>query len=359
MKVALVHDWLIHMRGGEKVLEALAELYPDAVIYTLFFDRSKLSPTLAKMKIRASFLQLVPGIRNIYRWLLPFFPWIIRTLKIDEADVVISSSHCVAKAVTVPSGALHISYVHTPMRYLWGFEDVYVGKYPFFVRWLMRIILAGLRRWDCDTHAGVRHFIANSKNVRERIKRFYGRDSVVIYPPLEDEFFKLEPVRRGDYYLVVSAFVPYKRVDIVVQAFNDFGRKLMVVGAGPLRRRYLKMRQSENISFLGGVGPFELKKIYSEARALIFPAEEDFGIVPLEAQACGTPVIAFGRGGALETVRDGVFFEEQTPEAVRAAVLAFEQRVFDPMAIARSVKPFGKDRFKKEIKEFVQGCLKT
>ncbi len=353
MKVALVHDWMIHMRGGEKVLEALAELYPDAVIYTLFFDRTRLSPSLAKMEIRASFLQYVPGIKKFYRWLLPFFPWIIRTIKIEAADVVISSSHCVAKAVAIPQGSVHVSYVHTPMRYLWGFEDVYFGKFPFVIRWFVRAVLSGLRKWDCETNAGVGYFIANSRNVQERIRRFYGRDSVVICPPLEDEFFKLESESRGDYYLVVSAFVPYKRVDIVIRAFNRFDRKLIVVGSGPLRRQYLKLRQSEMISFVGGVGQSELKRLYSEAKALIFPTEEDFGIVPLEAQACGTPVIAYGRGGVLETVKDGIFFDEQTVEALRQAVLRFEQTAFDHQAIAESVKDFGKARFKEQIREFL------
>jgi glycosyltransferase involved in cell wall biosynthesis len=357
MKVALVHDWLIHMRGGEKVLEALAEMYPDAVIYTLFYDRSRLSPALARMKIRASFLQAVPGIKRFYRWLLPFFPRAIRTLEIGPVDLVISSTHCVAKAVRVPPGAVHLSYVHTPMRYLWGFEDVYLEKYPAPLRWVMGRILGRLRRWDLETNAGVHEFAANSANVRDRIRKFYGREAAVVCPPFDDDFFTLASGGRGDYYLVVSAFVPYKRVDVVIRAFNHFGRKLIVVGSGPLRKRYQKLRESESISFVGGVDRGDLKRFYSEARALIFPTEEDFGIVPLEAQACGTPVIAFGRGGARETVTEGIFFGEQTPESVREAVLRFEQTAFDAVRISESVRGFGREKFKTQMAELALRCV--
>ena len=358
MKVALVHDWLIHMRGGEKVLEALAEIYPDATIYTLFYDRKGLSPSLANMKIKSSWLQNVPGIKKFYRWLLPFLPAIIDSLKIEEADLVISSSHCVAKGIKVPAGALHLCYCHTPMRYIWGFESVYFDKMPFFIRPIVKAILARLRVWDLAVNQGVNHFIANSQNVRKRIQDFYKREAEVIYPPLDD-FFKPVASQAGqDYYLVVSAFVPYKRVDIPIEAFNALGKPLLIVGSGPLDAQYRKLRQSTAISFLGSVPGPRLRELYSGARAVLFPTEEDFGIVPLEAQSCGAPVIALEKGGALESVKHGHFFKEQTADSLKRAVLEFEHMTFDKAAVSAAVEPFGKEHFKKSIKEFIEQCMR-
>lgn len=353
MKVALVHDWLIHMRGGEKVLEALAEVYPDATIYTLFHRRSKLSPSLQRMRIKVSFLHYLPGIRHYYRWLLPILPWAIRTLQLEDEKLVISSSHCVAKGVKVPEKAVHFCYCHTPMRYLWGFEDDYFKKFPFPLRFFIRFVLGGLRKWDLASNGKVDFFISNSENVRERIQRYYERDAEVIYPPLDIE--KFYPVENpGDYYLVVSAFVPYKKIDIVIQAFNSLDRQLMIVGSGPLANEYRKLRKSEKISFLGAVSNQALRELYAGAKALIFPTFEDFGIVPLEAQACGSPVIAYKKGGALESVKSGHFFEEQTPEAIQNAVLEFEQMPLDRSTISAKVKDFGKQQFKDRIRLFVE-----
>jgi len=357
MKVALVHDWLIHMRGGEKVLEALAEIFPEATIYTLFYDRRRLSPALQRMKIRASFFQFLPGIRKYYRWLLPFFPFVIQSLEIEEADVVISSSHCVAKGIRVPPGAFHLCYCHTPMRYLWGFEDVYFEKFPFFVRFPIQAILKGLRRWDLESNINVHQFISNSENVRQRIQTYYGRDAIVIHPPVDAAHYQAEEGKAGDYYLVVSHFVPYKRVDLVIEAFNQLDRQLLIVGSGPLEKAYKKLRRSEQISFLGSLSDTKLKELYSGAKALIFPTEEDFGIVPVEAQACGTPVIAYGKGGSLESVRTGVFFNVQTPEAIRRAVFEFERMSFDRPATAAKVGDLNKAQFKEKIQAFVQESL--
>ncbi|MFZ5801512.1 MAG: glycosyltransferase [Candidatus Omnitrophota bacterium] len=361
MRVALVHDWLIHMRGGEKVLEALAEMYPDAKIYTLFCDRSKLSPGLQKMEMRTSFLQYLPGIKRYYRWLLPWLPSVISTLKLEPADLVISSSHCVAKGIYVPAGVPHLTYCHTPMRYLWGFEDEYFGAYPLWVKWLIRRILERLRAWDLETNSGILHFICNSENVLNRVRKYYGREGSVVYPPLDTEQFSPDLATgemRGEYYLAVSAFVPYKRLDIVIEAFNQLDRQLLVVGSGPLERAYRKMRKSNKISFLGAVPSSELRRFYAGAKALIFPAEEDFGIVPLEAQACGTPVIAYGKGGALEGVKTGVFFDAQTPQAVIEAVYAFERMSFERMAVAQKVAGFSKEHFKKNMQQCLKDVLK-
>ncbi len=349
MKVALVHDWLIHMRGGEKVLEALADIYPEATIYTLFYDRKRLSPSLQRMKVKASFLHYFPGIHLYYRWLLPLLPWIIGTLKIEgDTELVISSSHCVAKGIQVPAKAYHICYCHTPMRYLWGFEDVYFEKFPFFLKPFIRMILERLRRWDLKVNSGVHQFISNSENVRQRIQNFYQRDASVIYPPVDIDHYQPSGT-KGDYYLVVSHFVPYKRVDLVIEAFNSLDRRLLVAGSGPCEKAYRKLRKSEKISFLGTLSNAQLKVLYAQARALIFPAEEDFGIVPVEAQACGTPVIAYGKGGALEGVKTGLFFKEQTIEAIKKAVQDFEEMNFNAMLISGRVGEFDKKRFKEKF----------
>ena len=344
MKVALVHDWLIHMRGGEKVLDAIAELYPEATIYTLFSDKKKLSANLQRHPIKNSFLQYLPGIKHYYRWLLPLMPLAIRTLTIESADLVISSSHCVAKGIDIPAKARHICYCHTPMRYLWGFQEIYFSRYLLPVRLVIRAVLNLLKAWDLKTNRTVDLFIANSEYIRKRIKDVYQRDAEVVHPPLDTAFFRPTGPREN-YFLAVSHFVPYKRLDLVIEAFNSMDRKLVIIGTGPLEAKYKELRKSGQIFFWGGVNDQELRDAYAGARALIFPTEEDFGIVPLEAQACGTPVIAFRKGGALETVQSGVFFDAQTPEAIREAVVQFEQRKDDPAEVSAKVQRFGRDHF--------------
>ena len=401
MKVALVHDWLIHMRGGEKVLDALAELYPEATLYTLLYDPKKISPNLARLKVRTSFLQYLPGIKSYYRWLLPLLPWTIRSMKVEDAELVISSSHCVAKGIRMPEGAYHVCYCHTPMRYLWGFQDVYFKRYLAPVRRLIDAVFHFLKKWDLGTNERVNLFIANSDYIKKRIKTVYGRDSVVVHPPLETGFYKpidviltsrhaegshagiLPSRKRGQddggvnkpqdgfplaafgndtapnlgYYLAVSHFVPYKRLDLVIKAFNSLERRLVVIGSGPLADQYQKLRTNDQISFLGGVSDEELRDAYSGARALIFPTEEDFGIVPLEAQACGAPVIAVRKGGALETVKSGVFFDAQTPEAIREAVLRFEGQRFDRGEVSEKVQQFGRKYFMGAMKKIIESHL--
>ncbi|MFH0984238.1 MAG: glycosyltransferase [Candidatus Omnitrophota bacterium] len=356
MKTALVHDWLIHMRGGEKVLDALAELYPDSTLYTLFFDRKKISPNLARLKIKASFLQYLPGIKSYYRWLLPILPWAIRSMKVEDADLVISSSHCVAKGIRVPEHAYHVCYCHTPMRYLWGFQDVYFDRYLAPVRFLMNAVFRLLKKWDLKTNERVDLFVANSAYIKERIKTVYQRNAVVVHPPLETGFFH-SVTPPENFFLAVSHFVPYKRLDLVIEAFNRLDRRLVVIGSGPLASQYQTLRKSEKISFSGSVSNEELRKAYSGAVALIFPTEEDFGIVPLEAQACGAPVIAFRKGGALETVQSGVFFDEQTPEAIREAVMRFEAQKIDREAVSRKVQGFGREHFLEHMKKIVESHL--
>lgn len=323
-KIAFVHDWTIHMRGGEKVLDCFAEIFPEATLYTLFYDRKKLSPRLQKLKIKASFLHYLPGIKRYYRWLLPLFPLAIRLLRIEKGtDFVLSSSHCAAKGIKIPAGALHVCYCHTPMRYAWAAEEMYFGKYPPLMRWAIRFILNWLKDWDRSVTASVDLFIANSEYIRSRIQRAYGRNAEVIYPPFDDAFFK-PTVKKGNYYFAISAFVPYKKIDILVEAFNDMQHDLLIAGSGPLEKLYRSLVTNPRIRFLGSVSDEMLRDLYSGAKAVLFPAEEDFGIVPLEAQACDTPVIAYGKGGALESVKTGLFFDQQNPEAIKKAVVMFE-----------------------------------
>jgi len=362
--VCIVHDWLIAMRGGEKVLEAVCEIYPDADIYTLFLDGKKLSPVLQAKKIHASFLQYFPGITQYYRWLLPLMPVAIRSLNLNRYDLVISISHCVAKSVRVRKDAVHVCYCNAPMRYIWDFTRDYFRHFPPVLQALIEFYFKWLREWDRKTAQDVTHFIGNSHNISRKILKFYGRRSGSIYPALDlvGEASKLS----GDYYLCVGALVPYKRIDIAIEAFNDLKKPLMIVGEGPTRRRLEQLVKYPGIHFDGWLNEYELKQRYSHAIALIFPGEEDFGIVPLEAQAFGKPVIAFGRGGVRETViantglansvaskSTGVFFNDQTPTSLKEAVKQLERLKFDSAFMKKHVEQFRRGRFISEFKSFL------
>ena len=355
--IALVHDWLTGMRGGEKVLEVLCELFPDATLFTLVHKQGSVSPTIEKMKIKTSFLQHVPGGKEHYQHFLPLYPAAAKNLNLHDFDLVISSSHAAAKAVTVRPDALHICYCHTPMRYIWDQYEQYFGKEnaPLYMRLAVRMILGYLREWDKRTARRVNHFIANSMNVQERIKRIYQRDSFVIYPPVDANRFIVDRGNKG-YYLIVSALVPYKRVDVAVRAFAGLNDKLVVIGQGAELAK-LKAVAKDNVTFIGWAGNDELSRYYAECKALIFPGEEDFGIVPLEAMASGKPVIAFGKGGLLETVAEGktgVFFHEQTPESLREALKESESMQFDPEVIHSHAIQFDRSIFKKRMETYIR-----
>ncbi len=335
-RVALIHDWLVGMRGGEKVLEQFCGLFPDADIYTLVCDRESISPMLASHQIIESPIARFPWGRSHFRSYLPFFPWAIEALDLRGYDLVISSSHCVAKGAIPPPDALNLSYVHTPMRYVWDVRSDYLG--PEQLGYLMRG-LAGLgahylRNWDTTSAARVDKFIANSDHVRKRINKFYRRDAEVVYPPVEIQRFRIGS-GNGGYFLTVSALVPYKRVDLAILACNHSGAKLKVVGDGP-EEGYLRSIAGPTIEFTGPVDGQQLVELYQDALALIHPGEEDFGIAPLEAQACGRPVIAFGRGGTLETVisnipnATGMHFYDQTSESLAGILRSFDPAKFDP-----------------------------
>lgn len=368
LRVAVVHDWLTGMRGGEKVLEALLSLHPDADLFTLLHKKGSVSSTIAGRTIRTSFIDSLPFKNRFYRHYLPLFPAAIETFDLHGYDLVISSSHCVAKGVIVPPGTPHICFVHSPMRYVWDMTSDY---FPFtrrngesgglFNRFIFPFFANYLRTWDSASATRVDRYVTNSAFVRERVRRFYGRDAGVVHPPcIDKKDLRMPRQAREDFYLVVSALVPYKRVDLAVDAFAASGRKLVVVGDGP-DYKALKRKEKANIEFAGKVPFAEIQSLYSRAAGLIFPGVEDFGIVPVEAQAHGCPVVAYGRGGALETVtRDtGVFFKEQTADAVARAVEDSAGRKYRPESFTKSAGRFTTENFLAKMKQEIKRLLKS
>jgi len=365
MKVALVHDWLVNLAGAEKVLEAIYEIY-FAPIFTLVVDRKKLKGSyLENAKIFTSFIQKLPKSKIRYRNYLPLFPLAVEQFDLSEFNLIISSSTCVAKGILTRADQLHICYCHTPIRYAWDLYHLYLnesrlhkGLKGFFVKLLLHYI----RLWDYSSANRVDYFVANSRYVARRIAKIYGRDAIVIYPPVDIEKFELY-TNKENFYLTASRLVPYKKVDLIVEAFSKFpDKKLVVIGDGPDLKK-IKAKAGKNVELLG-YQPFEILKDYMQrAKAFIFAAEEDFGLVLVEAQACGTPIIALGKGGALETVidkRTGLFFNEQNIESLIEKLKQFEkvQDKFDCLLIRKNAERFSKERFKREFQEFVDRKLK-
>ena len=367
MRVAIVHDWLTGMRGGEKCLEVFCELFPNAELYSLIHVPGSVSAKLNAMKIHTSWINHLPGIRHYYRYCLPLFPGAIESFRLTGYDLVLSSSHCVAKGVASP-GALHVAYVHSPMRYVWDMYEHYFGPdSPWPARLGMWLWRRSLQRWDVRSAARVNVFVAPSKNIAGKIRRIYRRDAAVVYPPVDLERFQVRAAQEP-YYLVVSALVPYKRVDIAIDAFNRLKLPLKIAGEGPLKSA-LQQRAGSNIEFLGWVDDSVLPSLYSSCQALIFPGEEDFGIVALEAQASGRPVIAYGRGGVLETVvplpltgrepadaaPTGIFFAMPNIVSLMGAVEYFDghKQLFDPDQIRLHASSFSRPRFKEQMQTFL------
>lgn len=348
------------MRGGEKCLEVFCELYPDSPIYTLFCEPEKISETIKSHSIHASRVQQFPFVRTHYRYYLPFFPGAMKGLRVDDCDLVLSTSHCAAKGLSKPSGARHICYCFTPMRYAWPLFDDYFGGKGRVSRAVIRRVIERLKRWDLSVNDGVDRFVAISEHIRRRIGEFYGREADVIYPPVDTVYFTPdESAKREDYYLIVSALVPYKRLDLAVRAFKRLGRRLVVIGSGP-ESAVLRREAGPRTEFLGWQSDAAIRNHYRRARALVFPGEEDFGIVPVEMQACGGPVIALGRGGALETVAagmTGVFFETPTEDALGDAVTRFEKASFSAIEARANALRFGRERFKDETRAYIEKAM--
>jgi glycosyltransferase involved in cell wall biosynthesis len=353
-RVALVHDWLTGMRGGEKVLEAVCSIYPDASLYTLVFRPGSVSPAITRLGPRASWISRVPRIERLYRHLLPLYPTVVEQFDLDEFDLVISTSHCAAKSVIRPGRARHLCYCFTPMRYVWDQRQAYFGANrlgPGTTR-LLAPALAWLARWDAATAHRVDRYLADSQHVARRILRYYNRPSTVIYPPVDTDFYcpaDVEPTRTA---LVVSALVPYKRIDLAIAACGRAGVELKVVGQGPEEGR-LRAMAGAGVEFLGAREDADIRELYRASGVVLLPGEEDFGIVPLEAQACGRPVVALGRGGALETVRDGVtgvLVDSDSVEAFSSGIRRALDEPFDCAAIRRHAVGFGRERFLAELK---------
>lgn len=361
IKVAIVHDWLTGMRGGEKCLDVFCELFPNATVYTLVHEEGSVSPTIEKMDIRTSFLQKLPNATKRYRNYLPLFPKAIESFDLSSYELVLSSSHCVAKGAKAPDEALHLCYCYTPVRYAWKFFDQYFGKEKGIKKAVISFFIERLKRWDLLSNKRVDRFVAISEYIRDRIKFYYDRESDVIYPPVD---IPENNSAEGDdgYYLIVSAMVPYKKVDLAVRAFSKNKKRLVVIGNGPDLEE-IKSYAGSNIEFHGWMNDVSLKRYFQRCSALVFPGEEDFGIVPVEAQAYGKPVLAYAAGGALETVngldRDaptGVFFNEQTEDAINLAVDKFEsvKDKFDTERAKENAMKFSRERFKREIKEYIE-----
>ncbi len=373
MKVALVHDWLTGMRGGEKCLEVFCEIFPHADLYTLIYFPDRASSVIRNMKVHASWMNHLPSIGRDCRYCRPLFPRTIERFALRDYDLVLSSSHCVAKGVS-PGGALHIAYLHAPMRYVWDMHDLYFGSDAGFLAKLgMRLSRKYLQQWDLRSSERVHFYLANSNNVAAKIKELYRREATVIHPPVDIERFYLSQGPKS-YFLIVSALVPYKRIDIAVDAFNELKLPLKIAGDGPLRKM-LEERAGPNIEFLGWAEGRQLADLYACCQAFILPGEEEFGIAALEAQASGRPVLAYARGGVLETVvalnvceqgatsqssATGIFFDQPSACSLIAAVEEYQKRqqLFDPGAIRLHASSFSRGRFKERIRSYVEARLR-
>lgn len=371
MKVAIIHDWLVTYAGAERVLEQMLHIFPEADLYSLvdFLDTDNRNFIKNKI-IHTSFIQKMPKAKKKYRNYLPLMPLAIEQFDLREYDLIISSSHCIAKGVITGPNQIHICMCYSPVRYAWDLQGQYLresGLETGLRGWIAKIILHYIRLWDLRTVNGVDYFIAISKYIKRRIKKVYCRDSNIIYPPVDVSSFKLCE-NKDDFYITASRMVPYKKMDLIVEAFSKLpDKKLIVIGNGPDFEK-IKSRAGHNVVLMG-YQPFEvLKEHMQRARAFVFAAEEDFGITPVEAQACGTPVIAFAKGGALETVRGleqekptGLFFKEQTVTSVVNAISKFEENIaaFTAKNCRENAERFSEGRFRKEFKKYIDGVLKN
>ncbi|MRX64302.1 glycosyltransferase [Maribacter luteus] len=368
MKVAIIHYWLITRRGGEKVIESILKLYPNADIYTLFLDGNIYGPNLPKNSITTSVLDK-PWLRKYYQKIFPLYPIGIKSLKLkDNYDLIISSESGPAKGIKINDSTPHVCYVHSPMRYCWGFTDEYLQSIPKILRPIARFFFGRLREWDITTISNVTSYVVNSENVANRVKTYYGKDSKVIYPPIELSLFDRPLIKnmKRDIYLSFGAITPYKRIDLLIEVFNRNGKELVIIGNGSEKEK-LESNANSNIKFLGSLPWNQIEKYLDRTKALIFPGEEDFGMIPLEVMAYGIPVLAFGKGGALETVIEndlvnessGFLFEAQTRDSIQKCIDKFElnENGFDPEWIRGHAREFGEDKFLDNFRGHVNSLI--
>ncbi|MEZ2126342.1 MULTISPECIES: glycosyltransferase [unclassified Sinorhizobium] len=360
MRVAIVHYWLVGMRGGEKVLEALCNIYPSADIYTHVYDLSAVSEPIKFHRVSTTFIDRLPFAKRMYKKYLPLMPMALEQIDLTDYDLVISSESGPAKGIIPAASAVHICYCHSPMRYIWNMYNRYYGDSGTMTKLMMPPLAHYLRAWDVGTANRVDNFVANSATVARRIKCYYRRESEVIHPPVDTEGFRPAPPNEvGDYYLMVGELVSYKRPDLAVEAFNRLKTRLIVIGGGEMLQRLRKMA-GPTVTVMGSQ-PFEvLKHHYAHCKALVFPGEEDFGIVPVEAMASGRPVIAFGRGGATETVvadKTGTFFATQTVEALIDAVERLEKMDLNPADSVSRASEFRSEVFAEKFQSFVSRSM--
>ena len=362
-RVALVHDWLTGMRGGEKVLEALLELLPNAELFTLLQVPGSVSPRLEAAAAHTSFIQRLPLAARHYRRYIPLFPIAIEQFDLDRFDLVVSSSHCVAKSIVKAGRSRHLSYCHTPMRYAWDQFDEYFGPTrvgPTRSR-LYRLFLSRLAQWDASTAPRVDRYIANSRHVADRIRRYYNRAATVVYPPVDTTYYCPDGSPQGPYFLAVSALVPYKRIDLAIDACRLAGVPLKIVGVGSERDR-LETHAGSDVEFLGACSDAQIRDLYRGARGFLLPGEEDFGIAPVESLACGRPVVCLARGGATETVEDGstgVLVDVAIPEAFAEAVNRALTLPFDSDHIRSQALRFSRHRFHDEMRRCIEDAVNS
>lgn len=358
MKLAIVHEWLTGFGGAERCVMEFADMFPDAPIFTSVYDEQRFGNIFLPERVRTSFLQSWHNSKTQYRNYLPFMPKAFRSFDLSGFDVILSSNHCCAKGIRRPDGAIHISYIYTPMRYIWELHGIYRASLPGVKRILFDMMVGPLRKFDLESNSQVDYFIPISHEVDRRLGKTYNRKGdAVIYPPVDVDKFAYDGAKQ-DYYLIAHRFVPYKRVDLAIEAFNQNGLPLKVLGVGPDEEK-LKAMAKSNIEFLGFVPEDDLPKVYGQAKALVFTSFEDFGLTPIEAMSAGTPVIAYGAGGALETVVEnatGTFFKEQTPKSLNDAVSRFDSMSFDKAGLIEHARKFDVSVFRKQIREFVDKC---
>ena len=353
-KIAIVAEWLTSKGGGEKVVDELISIFPEAQIFTTVFN-PKIFPELIIKKPITSFLQNIPALNKRHQLLGPLMPKAIESLNLSGYDIIISSSSAFGKGIIKPKGAVHICYCHTPMRYAWQPDvDRRLSRLPF-----SSPIIGGLRKWDLKSNSSIDYFVTNSHYTAQRIKKYYNREAIVIYPPVTVTKQANKP-EKGDYYFAISRFVGYKRFDLAIRACEDLGRKLIVAGEGPEEKSW-QLLAKDNTTFVGRVDDTEKDALIAGAKALIFPAEEDFGIVPIEAMALATPVIGYKKGGTTETVIDGqtgVLFEKQSVDSLKESILKFEKMTFSKDALIQRANQFSKEKFDEKIKKLVDNIKK-